>query len=274
MSYYTEKQIFYINSRNRDTGTDSNFNFTLKDLKDEYDYDKVVVLDCSIPKSYYVIQEGYNTFILSENGTEVTITVEEGNYNRNSLRIKIQSKLNLLSPNGYLYSVTNENINLTQDKGKYIFNVSNNGSIQPILIFGSNLFEQLGFNENSSNQFVSNSLVSTNVVNLNKESTLFIRSDICSENNKILQNINTVQDPNYSYIVFENKSIIEYSKTYKRNNKKSYNFMLTDENNNIINLNGLNIVMTIMVYKSNRVNELLTGYIKYKTLIENNFLNQ
>lgn len=274
MSYLTEKQIFYINSRNRDNGTDSNFNFTLTDLKDEYEYDKVAVLDCSIPKSYYVIQNGYNTFILSENGTEVTITIDEGNYNRNSLRLKIQSKLNLLSPNNYIYSVTNENINLTQDNGKFTFSVSNNGGIQPILIFSDYLYEQFGFNKNSNNQFVSNSLVSTNVVNLNKESTLFIRSDICSENNNILQNINTVQDPNYSYIVFENKNIIEYSKNYKKNNKKSYNFMLTDEDNNIINLNGLNIVMTIMVYKSTKINELMTGYIKYKTLLENNFLKQ
>ena len=54
MSIITNKSIFYIDSHSRVSGTHSNFSYNI-DLKgNEYDY--CVVLQASIPKSYWLIQ--------------------------------------------------------------------------------------------------------------------------------------------------------------------------------------------------------------------------
>ena len=43
----------------------------------EFNY--VSVLAASIPKSYYMIESGYNTFILQDNQSQVNITLQAGN---------------------------------------------------------------------------------------------------------------------------------------------------------------------------------------------------
>jgi len=46
-----------------------------------------------------------------------------------------------------------------------------------------------------------------------------------------------------------------------------YHFYLTDEIGNIIHTNGININFTIMVYKSNDIDSMIKGAIKYLTLM-------
>jgi hypothetical protein len=45
-------------------------------------------------------------------------------------------------------------------------------------------------------------------------------------------------------------------------------FQITDENGTVLNTNGLNVVMTIMVYQLNRIDELLKAYVHYRILKE------
>ena len=108
-SYFTDHQIFYINSRNKITGTYSDFTFKLENLRDS-NFDTVTVLSCSIPKTYYLLQGGYNTFSVVENSTPRTITMPVGNYNRNSFRSVLTTQLNSGCPSGWVYIITNENI--------------------------------------------------------------------------------------------------------------------------------------------------------------------
>ena len=53
-SYFTKSFIYYVNSRNRinTTDSDSNFSFYFQNLQDN-EFDRVVVLSASIPKSFY-----------------------------------------------------------------------------------------------------------------------------------------------------------------------------------------------------------------------------
>ena len=270
MAYIIDKQIFYINSRNRVEGTSSSFSH-LVDVDPLKEYSHVVLLSCSIPKSFYLVRENQNTFTLTENTQSVVIPIDPGSYNRKSLQLKIQSKLNQLSPNGYTYSVSYQNVNSSQDDGKYYYAVTNNATVQPIFTFGEYLYEQFGFEKNSTNQFVLDAINSLNVVNMNIESTLFIKSNICiSEGNGVLQDIISVQDPNFSYIVFNSQNIEEYSKPFVKNKSNIYHFDLTDEDGLKVSLNGLNMNMTLMIYKKDRTNDLIQKYIKYKTFNEKN----
>jgi hypothetical protein len=268
-NYFLKNQIFYIDSNNRINGTNSSFTVQL-DVDRNIEFDRVVLLDCSIPKSYYLVQSGYNTFTLTEGTSNVTITMPIGNYNRSSLKNVLTTQLNASSPNGYIYTITNQNLQNTQDTGQYTFSVSGNGSTQPIFTFTTNLYEQLGFNANSTNQFVSNQLISPNITNLQPESTLFIHSNICqNHSDNILQNVISAQSPDYSFIVFNNPNPREYSKVFRKGTANTFYFQLTDENGVVINTNGLNIVMTIMVYQLNRIDELLKAYIHYRISKDN-----
>ena len=129
------KQIFYINSRNRLTGTDSSFSYKLN--IDQYvDYKYVSLISISIRKTFYSVQEPYNTFTLRHGLTDYLITIPEENYTRTSFAKILQIKLNEVS--SFIYTITFPNINRTVDNGKYTFTVSNNLGVQPIVIVGGN----------------------------------------------------------------------------------------------------------------------------------------
>lgn len=250
MSLLLEKEIFYINSKNRIGGSDEDFLFNLV-YDVEKKYDRVVILQASVPKSYYSIQADQNSFILEENTTQAIIYVPIGTYTRKSFRNKLIQLLNLNSPNGWTYNVTIPNTNVDPDNGKYTFSVTGNGTSQPLLIFTSFLYEQFGFDRDSTNTFVGDQLTSKNVINLNIESTIYIRSDICqNKNDNVLQEIFTTNSQSFGNIVFKNKNVEEYSKPFIPS-KNIYRFFLTDENNNKLNLNGSNFVFTLMLYKRN-----------------------
>lgn len=263
------KYIYYVNSAFRTNANDTNTQFSYYfDKFQNNDFDHVVVLSASIPKSFYLIQSGSNSFVLNENGTHVTITLTPGNYNRNSLLATVKLLLNSNSPNSWTYNITYPNINTTYDDGKFYFTVTGNSS-QPSFIFTSSMYEQLGFNANSNNVFVGGSLVSTNVCNLSVETTLYLHSDICQNGNddNVLQEIYSNGESSYSYINYQNVCPHEYSKPILNNMSNTFNFYLTDEFGNIINTNGININFTLMVYKKNNIDDMIKGYIKMKTIM-------
>eukprot|EP00732_Lithocolla_globosa_P000083 Lithocolla_globosa_v1_NODE_15_length_10543_cov_26.361651.p3 type:complete len:284 gc:universal NODE_15_length_10543_cov_26.361651:9529-10380(+) len=272
------KQLFYINSRLRTdliNDTDSSFTFRFDGIDHNKEFDSVVLMDASIPKSAYTVGSTNNTFTVTEEidggpATNRTITLPVGNYTRNSLKKVLKEKLND-NPSTYVYDITYQNINLTNDNGKFTFTWTNiNGTAQePSFIFTDSLWEQTGFNKNSTNVFVSGSLESANVVNLRPEGTYYILSDITqNQNNNILQNIITNGYNDFNYVTFQNNNISEYSKIYVQNNSNAYRFTVVDENFHQIELNGINVVMTLMLYKRNDISNLIKGYIKYKTLLD------
>lgn len=244
--------LYYINSANRISGSNSDFTYNLKTFKEEHD--RVCVLQASIPKSYYVIAEPFNTFTLTEGIDEATITLPEGNYNLKSIKIITQSLLNTGSPNGYTYTLSTNNPNIQQDTGKITFSVADNGAVQPSFTFGDNpLGEKFGFDKSSTNSFTGDALVSSNVVNLQKESTLFIRSNICNNSiDNTLQDIYAALSNDYSVITFQNVSPFYYSKELNRNNT-SPTFTLTDEDGNLIDLKGLSFQITLLTFSSKEV---------------------
>jgi len=227
-------------------------------------YDYVTVLSASIPKSYYLISLNNRSFTLKEGSSYVTITLPLGNYTRKSLANTVSELLTSLSPNGYTYTITYDNMSKTKDDGKYVFTVSNNSGVQPSLIFTNEVYEQLGFDINTTNTFVNDVLTSVDVINLSNETTLFIYSDICMNvENSILQEIYTSGDISYSYVNFNNMTPYEYSKKVFNNQSNTYSFIILDENGREINTNGINVNITLMLYKRNNINEFLKEALKF-----------
>jgi hypothetical protein len=240
--YILNKQVFKINSRERISGSDTHFLYKL-DLDTTKQYDSVCLLSASIPKSYYLIPDGRNTFTLDE-GTQATVTIPAGNYSARSFATKLTSLLNATSPTGLVYSVT---ISDSPSTGKFVFTAS---SGNPSFIFGEFLYEQMGFDKNSTNTFSGSSLTSTNVINMQLEDTLAIHSDIVATNrNDILQTIYSNNSTDLSRITYECSDVQARSRIMKGNGNNAFSFSVTDEDGVEMNTNGLNVILEILVYK-------------------------
>jgi len=251
------EHVIYVNSRNRYFQEESHSDFSyFIDLDHSIDYTHVILLNCSIPKSFYNVQKN-SSFILTEGLNSIVINVPPSNYSRTSFKNVVQQLLNNNSPNNYQYTITFQNINTIGDDGKLTYTVSgvDVNDEQPIFTFNNTLFELFGFDKNKSYQFTLNVLRSTNVCNMNRESTLFLRSNIVqNKNNNILHDIISFSDPSYSYIIYEcNGNIIENSKNFSRDKSNIYKFWLTNEDDDRIELNGLNIIFKIMVFKLTKI---------------------
>jgi hypothetical protein len=250
MSYFSSNQVVYVNSNNRASGSHTDFQIKL-DVNNNIDWDKVCVLDCSIPKSAYTVSSTSNTFTLTEFWYEYTVTLAVGNYTRKSLATALAAALTVASGNLLItYTCTYPVINNSVDNGKFTISITGNEGYQPVISVGSSrIYELLGFDKNSSNVFVSNSLTSTNVCNLSPETTIQIKSDICNTFNSInLQSVIGNSDPSYSSINFTNHAPAEYAVKANIKGDNIFTFRLTDENDILYETNGLNIVINLMLF--------------------------
>jgi len=259
-------RTYAINSTNRESGTDSNFAYNIN-IPYNKKYDKVVILAANIPKSYYLIQEGDNSFILREMDENIEIKIPPGNYNRRSFQIIIQSLLNNNSRNGWTYQISYPSSYDQPDDGKYKFEVSGNFNFQPSLIMTKDeVYEQFGFDSESINVFNQNEIYSKNVVKFQLEDVLYIHSDICvndgndNNTNDVLQIVYASSSNNFSNILYTCYDTEANSKNLRSQDGNLYNFSITNENNHPMNLNGLNITFTLMIYKKDDSMKMLTNF--------------
>lgn len=231
-------------------------------LPPQNNFNRVCVLEVSIPKSYYLIQNGFNTFEIHENGIlAYTITIPEGNYNLRSL----MSFLNNDLPADY--SIGFPDSRIESDDGKFIFSCPT--GVAASFVFTSNLHEVLGFEENSTNYFIDDLLQSSNVINLNRETTLFIHSDMSDNgSDDVLIDVFSSGNPNYSTISRTVQNVEAYSRVLTHNTSNIYHFRLTDEDGRTVRLNGQHMLITLLVYQEQPIYRMLNGMIKYSLLKE------
>lgn len=252
---HLSKQIFYINSEKRITGNPSEFNILLDGINANHNYNRICVLQANIPKSFYLIQEGHNTFQLSEtiNDVEivVTCTIPPGNYTKSSWLSILSQVLQNNSPNTIYYACTFDMIT-----GKIIIDTPTDTTTLKRIIVSLDMYEQLGFDKYSINSFTVPPLISKNIIKLSNKDTIYIQSNSIDESTPILQEI-FCNTSDYSSISFINPNIEFNSKQYIRNNNNSLNIVITDEDNIKLDLNGLNIVLSIVLYEINDSLEIM-----------------
>lgn len=156
-------QIFYLDSSDRNSGTNSNFVIDLPSYQGTMGANTIVCTAAVIPKSWYLVNANLNTFTLSEGLNDFTVTIPIGNYSFTTLRSALETALN--AAGAWTYTVT-----ASQLLGKYVITVTGNGGVQPNLTFpaypyGTHpLARALGMA--STETFSADSLTSTYVANL------------------------------------------------------------------------------------------------------------
>lgn len=260
------KRIFYVNSGDQLTSSSGSFSQLLQ-IEPGEKYDRVTVLQANIPVSYYLVQDGQNTFVLTENGTSVTLTIPAGNYNINSFSLYLQDLLTNNSPNGIQYTCTYPNGFLSNNTGKITYTASS--TILPIsFTFSNKLNEQFGFPANSTVNFrltiPDRVLTSENVVKFVPEDTIFIHSNLVGEYSDVLQEIYAQNSGPLTTISYLATDPLSYSKKLSSSSLRNATFSITDENKAPLYLNGLNMNLTLMLYREPDYYEKSTQFMKYQ----------
>jgi hypothetical protein len=254
-------KIYYISSNYRSTGNITDFKIQLQIDKTQ-EYTHCAVISATIPNTYYIVQNNYNTFQLIENSIIKTIIVPAGNYNITQFINIIKQLLNANSSS--IFSLT-----YSSQTNKIIYSFISNSQQASIKIIGSNLYRLLGFDKDSNNVFVNNTITSTNVINFVLNPTIYIHSDIVAAyDDNVLQEINSNNNNPMSNITYQNNNILEISKKISSSKNGIYDFYLQDNDDQIIDLNGNDFSFSLILFKKSDINEMLKEYIKIK-LLEN-----
>ena len=176
--------------------------------------------------------------------------------------LTLASSLNSTSTTQYVYNVAYPLINYP-NTGKFTYSVQNLITTQPQVIFHTNstVYLPMGFNRASSNVFISGLLTSKNVIRLQAKDTIFIKSNIVASSNKaVLQEIYTGCNPDFSVINFLQNDV-EFSSKELLYEDNIFSFSITDEDDNVLDLNGQDVIFSICCYEHNNSLELLKNDI-------------
>jgi len=153
-SFADRQYLIHIDSHRRISGTHQDGTYKINVTNGTIqDYDRVVLLSATIPKSYYAIELGLNTFVLTEtNGVtpkNLKIEIPPGTYSANQFKDTLPAIMTFESlANGYGYTYT---MDLSTITAKFTYNMSGNSGNQSIITTTKNVHEQLGFFGDSDN---------------------------------------------------------------------------------------------------------------------------
>ena len=262
---YDKTFIYHLNSANRISGTNGDFNVKVDLTGTGFsitDFDSVCLLSASIPKSYYAIQDGQNTFTFREKNTSHPITIPPGTYSANTFASTVATLINNTTTDGNTYTMI---IDIKTAK----FSISSSSADDLFYINPGNfLYNRFGLYKNVETSSIDGLgiLLSINVIDMSPESDLFIRSDIISggadANEDIFYDIQASNVPPFGRIQTIDSDPQQHSRVLN-NTQDTYRFHLTDEFGNAINLNGLNWTATILFFKKSSIPQKIKDFISY-----------
>lgn len=254
-----ESLSIIINSYDRLEGSTSNSNFAFRipNLHTR-NYSHVTVLQAIVPMSYYMVQEGQNYFYMIEDSVPRKIEIQPANYTLKALKANLIALLNYQAPGDLVYDILYPGPN-DPDTGKFLYQVTGTyTSIQLVVMprSQSNIFELLGFENGSTNEFVMGELESTNVLKIRREDQLVIHSDLCTNtNDNVLCSIFIGNSQPFGNVVYTNFAPMESARRITMRGSETCNFYLTNENGVPIDLQGLNMIMELLLIPSNEAEE-------------------
>lgn len=210
--------------------------FIISRMKNMY----ISVQSATIPYSFYNIDYFNDRLVYNVNGgSDITINIPQGNYNTTTLRTYL---LSVMTGFTITYSSLNNQFTFTHSTYDFTFKSS------------STCMETIGFDEYVNHTSTSRVLISSNSINLFTIRNIYIQS-----NNLMLNNINN-STPNNCTILASvpltsgQFSVINY---YNTNNVRSridnirnftqLNINLTDQDGDILDLNGCHFSLTLQI---------------------------
>lgn len=208
-----------------------------------------------IPYSFYTVNAYNNTFNIIENGVPRLITITRGSYNIYEFRDLIK---NLLG--------SNFTVSVSINTGKMTII---NSSLTTIgLSFISDAFKLLGFSNISYSATGSVGLTSPNVLSLFSITGIYLKSNLSGSNiyntrlnnnlSSILQLIQIEQD---AFNMINYRSTTDaFITTLNDKNIDQLTFRFTDQEDNLIDYNGVDFEFTLKIYEIETETKTTTTY--------------
>jgi len=258
-STITPPLVINFNSKDRVQGSNSSFTSEPVDLGNNQ-FDSVCLVQASLPKSFYNMPSGFNTFTLKENTTSVTVTIPVGSYTRINLQSVLATKLTAISPNALTYTVSYP-VSTVADTFHYTFTVNSSVITVQFIFASTSPFRQLGF-EISTNTFTagvgSSTLESVNSLNLSYILRAFIKTNLVSDaTDGILEEVlNFGSYPSSSVVHYQQYNFDMNTRKYNRSITNSWLFSIVDAFDQLIDLNGIPWAFSVVFYQRNKTHEL------------------
>lgn len=268
---------YNINSKNRISGTDENFNIQIdipNNLKNVLNM--VSITQICIPKSFYMVQNGFNNLHLYEeiigsgNKQLINIVVPSGNYKKTEFYKKLGLLMTGASLNNITYIIIDEQTDY--DTGKCKITATNSNVNKYLNFLYGDIYELIGFNKNTEYSFIDN-IVSVNIINFNRENNLYLKSNICnSVNNDLINGTNTLcvvysgGNKDFSYIINQYR-LKDNMKPLIFNN--TLNFSLCNEDGEQLYLNGVDMsfVINFFTYTPNKkIYDKINNFIDFNLI--------
>ncbi len=272
---------YVIDSRNRLSGNTNDFTYIIN-VKTDHKFDNFCVVQAQIPKSYYLIDSSRSdtTFILQEGLSQAIISIPDGNYNIYSFQPVLTSALNAASPNGYTYSISYPNGQVAAQTNKYTYSVSGNSGVQPSFVFGPGITSRgitnlMGFlPDDITYNFSGNMLISN--VTLRFQHTFYLQIKSSSARQPLSQDPDTSvlctipvgNTIDSGMIVYDLIELNDASVELTNPGNNIFDFALYDDNDELINLQGQDWSMRVMLYDYNNVSDMQINDLHLKYLEE------
>ncbi len=258
-SSLTPPIILNFNSKDRVSGTNSNFNSLPADLGTNA-FDTVCLVQASLPKSFYNVPSGYNTFTLQEGLLSATVTIPVGSYNRINLQSVLATRLTAASPSAFTYTVSYPP-STAADTFHYTFTVNSSALTIQFIFNDSSVYRQLGFDISTytfTPAFGTSSLESVNSLNLSYILRAFIKSNLVADaTDSIFEEIlNFGSYPASSVVHYQQYNFDMNSRKLSATNKNSWNFVLQDAFGREIDLNGIPWAFSVVFFQRNKTHEI------------------
>ena len=256
----TPPLVINFNSKDRIQGTNSSFLSAPVDLGNNA-FDSVCLVQASIPKSFYNVPSGYNTFTLQENAASVTVTVTPGSYTRINFQSTLATLLTAASPNTLTYTVSYP-ASTAPDTFHYTFSVNSAVIVCKFVVTSKSPFRQMGFESATTYTFTagggSATLESVNAINLSYILRAFITTNLVMDaTDGILEELlNFGSFPANSVMSYQQFNFDMNTRKYNTSTTNSWQFNLVDSFDQLIDMNGIPWAFSVVFYQRNSTHEL------------------
>jgi hypothetical protein len=250
------KTSIYINSKDRNTGSINNFIYFLNygASKNICYYIKNVTIPFSQYVSVYKTDDGTAlvTFVAQNSSETHNITIAPGNYTATQIASLLETEFNSV------FSTSQISVTYSVSTNKFTFTLVSGSPFQFYFVtnqaVGQELFRNLGFTPylgTTGPGYVS-SLTSINSIDIAGPPNYYIRSGALSVNSSYFSNQQSttilqipINVPPLSFICYENP-VDDFIKLNK-SNITTIDLQLTDEYGNLIDTNGLDYTINIVL---------------------------
>ena len=170
-----DKQLLFINSDERDSGTISDFHLSLPPhllTCRPHQRMRMVLNDVVMPYTWYNVQDSNRNFQLVVNGTPHDVQIDLGSYHALQLRDQLNTKL-------AQHSVT---VSFIETSSQYTFTMTNPVGTNALVFASNGAHRLLGFQKDTTNAFVNGVLQSVKAVSMMFTDALYLHSDLLNSN--------------------------------------------------------------------------------------------